>query len=61
MPSQDTFIDAFSRYNQIQIASEDEKKIIFITDKDLYYYKMILFNLKNIGATYQHLINKISK
>ena len=55
------FIDAFSRYNQIRMTSEDEKNIVFIIKKDLYYYKMIPFDLKNVDATYQRLINKIFK
>ena len=45
-------MDAFSGYNQIQMAPEDEKNTIFITEKDLYYYKMIPFGLKNAGATF---------
>ena len=55
------FIDAFSSYNQIQIAPEDEENIIFIIERCLYCYKMISFDLKNIGATFQHFINKIFK
>ena len=55
------FIDAFSSYNQIWMAPEDEKKITFITDWDLFYYKAIPFSSKNAGTTYQQLVNKIFK
>ncbi|XP_073103292.1 uncharacterized protein [Elaeis guineensis] len=56
-----TFMDAFFGYNQIWMAPEDEKKIVFITDSELYCYKMMSFGLKNIEATYQRLVNKIFK
>ena len=56
-----TFNDAFSGYNQIWMALEDKKKTAFITNCGLYYYRIRPFRLKNIGATYQHLMNKIFK
>ena len=40
---------------------EDKEKIAFITDCGFFYYKMMLFGLKNAGATYQQLVNKIFK
>ena len=54
-----TFMDAFSGYNQIRMAEEDQEKIAFITSQGLYCYKVIPFGLKNAGATYQRLVNKI--
>ena len=54
------FMDTFAGYNQIQMASED-KYTAFVTDKGIYCYKVISFDLKNIGATYQWLVNKIFK
>ena len=54
-----TFIDTFSRYNQIKIAEEDQEKTVFITSQGLYYYKVMPFGLKNARATYQRLVNKM--
>lgn len=39
--------------------SDDSEHTTFITDKGLYYYNVILFGLKNAGATYQKLVNRI--
>jgi hypothetical protein len=38
---------------------EDQEKTTFITDRGLYYYKVMPFGLKNAEATYQRLVNKI--
>ena len=54
-----TFMDAFSGYNQIRMAPEDEEKTTFVTDQGLFCYRVMPFGLKNAGATYQHLVNKI--
>ena len=56
-----TFMDAFSDYNQIRMAPEDEEKTTFITNRGLYCYRIMPFDLKNTGATYQRLVNKIFK
>ena len=56
-----TFMDVFSGYNQIRMAPEDEEKTTFITDHGLYCYRVMPFSLKNVGATYQRLVNKIFK
>ena len=52
-----TFMDAFSRYNQIQMAEEDQEKIALITSQGLYCYRVMPFGLKNAGAMYQRLVN----
>ena len=47
-----TFINAFLGYNQIHMNKEDQKKMSFVTSQGLYCYKVMLFGLKNVGATY---------
>ena len=54
-----TFMDAFSRYNQIKMNEEDQEKTAYITSQGLYCYKVMPFGLKNAGATYQILVNKM--
>jgi hypothetical protein len=54
-----SFMDAFSRYNQIYMEETDQEKTAFITDRGLYCYKMMPFDLKNAGATYQRLVNRM--
>ena len=47
-----SFMNAFSGYNQIRMAPEDEDKTAFISDQGTYYYKVMPFGLKNARATY---------
>ena len=54
-----TFMDAFSGCNQIKMVEEDQEKTAFITSQGLYCYKVMPFGLKNAGATYQRIINKM--
>ena len=54
-----TFMDAFSGYNQIKMAEEDQEKTAFITSQGLYCYKVMPLGLKNTGVTYQRLVNKM--
>ena len=54
-----TFMDAFSGYNQIMMNPENQEKTSFMTDKGIYCYKVLPFGLKNAGATYQRLVNKM--
>jgi len=53
------FLDAYSGYNQIPMATTDMHKTTFIIDDANYFYKVMPFGLKNAGATYQRLMNKV--
>ena len=48
-----SFMDGFSGYNQIRMVPMDEELTAFQTPKGISYYKVMLFYLKNAGATYQ--------
>ncbi|XP_072076615.1 uncharacterized protein [Arachis hypogaea] len=54
-----SFMDAYSGYNQIPMHRPDEEKMAFITPDGTYCYTVMPFGLKNAGATYQRLVNKI--
>ena len=54
-----SFMDAFSGYNQILMHPNDQEKTSFITDRGTYCYKVMPFGLKNAGATYQRLVNRM--
>ena len=54
-----SFMDAFSGYNQIMMDEEDHEKTAFIASQGLYCYKVMPFKLKNIGDTYQRLVNRM--
>uniref|UniRef100_A0A2N9IAL2 Uncharacterized protein n=1 Tax=Fagus sylvatica TaxID=28930 RepID=A0A2N9IAL2_FAGSY len=46
-------------YNQIMMDDADQEKTSFITSKGLFCYKVMPFGLKNAGATYQRLMNRM--
>lgn len=54
-----SFMDGFFGYNQILMAEFDQEKTSFTTDRGLYCYTVMPFRLKNAGATYQRLVNKM--
>jgi len=56
-----SFLDAYSGYNQISMHHNDRGKTAFTTDGANYFYKVMSFGLKNAGATYQRLMDKIFK
>ena len=43
------------------MVEEDQEKTAFITSQGLYCYRVMPFELKNLGATYQRLVNKMFK
>ena len=52
-------MDAFSGYNQISMDPNDQEKTSFVTRQGTYCYRVMPFGLKNAGATYQRLVNKM--
>ncbi|KAG5524070.1 hypothetical protein RHGRI_030912 [Rhododendron griersonianum] len=48
-----SFMDGFSGYNQILMASEDREKTTFVTEWGTYCYRVMPYGLKNVGSTYQ--------
>ncbi|GKB62072.1 reverse transcriptase domain-containing protein [Tanacetum coccineum] len=52
------FLDAYKGYHQIKMAKEDEEKTAFITSQWIFCYSKMPFGLKNVGATYQRLVDK---
>ncbi|RDX77340.1 hypothetical protein CR513_42558, partial [Mucuna pruriens] len=56
-----SFMDAYSGYNQIRMHPDDEEKTAFIIEAGAFCYKVMPFGLKNAGATYQRLMDKVFK
>lgn len=56
-----SFLDAYLGYNQIRMHPPDEEKIAFIIEDINFCYMVMPFGLKNTGATYQRLMDRVSK
>ena len=54
-----SFMDACFEYKQIPMRRADQANIVFTTDQGLYCYQVMPFDLKNVGAMYQRLVNKM--
>ena len=54
-----SFMDVYSGYNQIAMHPPDQEHTSFVTDKGLYCYNVMPLGLKNAGATYQRLVNRM--
>ncbi|KAL0287551.1 UNVERIFIED_CONTAM: Transposon Tf2-12 polyprotein [Sesamum radiatum] len=54
-----SFMDGSSGYNQIRMAPANEELMAFRTPKDIYCYRVMPFGLKNAGATYQRVMQRI--
>ena len=54
-----SFMDAFSGYNEISMDTDDQKKTSFVTGQGTYCFRVMPFGLKNAGATYQRLVNRM--
>ncbi|GLU06365.1 hypothetical protein SLE2022_234050 [Rubroshorea leprosula] len=55
------FLNTSSRYHQVQLWLDDQEKTTFYVGDAIYYYIMMPFGLKNVGATYQKLVQVIFK
>ncbi|CAA0825649.1 Uncharacterized mitochondrial protein AtMg00860, partial [Striga hermonthica] len=56
-----SMMDASQGYHEIPLAPEDQSKVSFITSKGTYCYVVMPFGLKNAGATYQRLMDRMLK
>ena len=54
-----SFMDAFSGYNKISMDPDDQEKTSFVTGQGTYCDLVMPFGLKNAGAAYQRLVNKM--
>ena len=54
-----SFMDAFSDYNQNSMDPDDQEKTSFVTAQGTYCYWVMPFGLKNVGSTYQRLVNRM--
>ena len=56
-----SFLDAFQGYHQIPLALDDQERTTFVTHIRNYHYKVMPFDLKNAGTTYQRMITRMFK
>ncbi|XP_057425912.1 uncharacterized protein LOC130719305 [Lotus japonicus] len=54
-----SLMDAYSGYHQIKMHPSDEEKTAFMTARVNYCYQTMPFGLKNAGATYQRLMDRV--
>lgn len=54
-----SFLDAYSRYNLMSVFDPNSIKTAFMTENANYHYNVMSFGLKNVGATYQRMMNMI--
>ncbi|GJR32226.1 retrovirus-related pol polyprotein from transposon TNT 1-94 [Tanacetum coccineum] len=59
MVSIEMFLDAYKGYHHIQMAEGDEDKTNFFIGEGVFCYQKMPFGLKNAGATYQRLVDKV--
>lgn len=50
-------MDAFAGYHQIAMHIDDQQYILFLTEKNVYCWKRMSCGLKNVGLTFQQLVN----
>ena len=54
-----SFLNAFQGYHQIPLALDDQEKTAFVTSTGNYHYKVMPFDLKNVGSIYQKMMTKM--
>ncbi|CAJ2632006.1 unnamed protein product [Trifolium pratense] len=54
-----SFMDAYSGYNQIKMNPSDACHTAFMSNTCNYFYNVMPFGLKNAGATYQRLMDRV--
>ncbi|GAU10592.1 hypothetical protein TSUD_418170 [Trifolium subterraneum] len=54
-----SFMDAYSGYNQIKMNTLDAPHTAFMSNTCNYHYTVMPFGLKNVGATYQRLMDRV--
>lgn len=54
-----SFIDTYFGYNQIPMFGPGQIMMSLMTKKANYQYNVMPFRVKNVGATYQMMLNKI--
>ena len=55
------FFDAFQGYHHIPLALGDQEKTAFVTPTGNYHYKVMPFDMKNAGSTYQRMMTRMFK
>ena len=56
-----SFMDVYSGYNQMKTYPPNEDKSAFTTGRSIYRYRVMTFGLKNVGATFQRMVNEVFK
>ena len=56
-----SLLDVFQGYHQIPLALDDQEKTAFVTPIGNHHYKVMSFELKNIGSTYQRMMTRMFK
>ena len=56
-----SFMNAYSGHNQIKMHPRDKDKIAFTIDRVIYCYRFMPYGLKNIGVTFQRMVNEVFK
>lgn len=54
-----SFLDVKGWYHQVYIYLNDALKTTFTTSDIVYYYVRMSFDLKNVGVTFQRLMNEV--